>query len=77
MTMTHNAILDELHAVRRKLLADFNGDTAAYLRDAQARLEASDRPISTRKQRNIHRTISPTYSGELTSDIQSLPVNDS
>lgn len=51
--MTRNAILDELHAARRKILADYNGDTAAYLRDAQARLEASGRPISHRKQRTI------------------------
>ena len=51
--MTRNAILDELHAARRKILADYNGDTAAYLRDAQARLEASGRPIAHRKQRTI------------------------
>jgi hypothetical protein len=51
--MTRNSILDELHAVRRKILADCNGDTAAYLRDAQARLEASGRPIAHRKQRTI------------------------
>ena len=33
--MTRNTILDELHAVRRKNLAKYNGDTAAFLRDAQ------------------------------------------
>ena len=51
--MTRNAILEELHAARRQLLADYAGDTAAYLRDAQARLEASGRPIAHRKQRTI------------------------
>lgn len=51
--MARNAILDELHAARRQILADYNGDTAAYLRDAQARLEASGRPIAQRKQRTI------------------------
>jgi hypothetical protein len=51
--MTNNAILDELHAARRKILADYRGDTAAYLRDAQARLAASGRPIAERKQRAI------------------------
>jgi hypothetical protein len=56
MTMTRNAILDELHAVRRKILADYNGDIAAYLRDAQARLEASGRPIDQRKQRTLRCT---------------------
>ena len=55
--MTRNAILDELHAARRKLLADYNGDTAAYLRDAQARLEASGRTIAHRKQRNRVRAV--------------------
>ena len=49
--MTTNAILDELHAVRRKILADYDGDTAAYLRDAKARLEASGRPLANVKQR--------------------------
>jgi hypothetical protein len=55
MSMTRNAILDELHAARRQLLANYNGDTAAYLRDAQARLEASGRPIAQRKQRTLRR----------------------
>jgi len=54
--MTRNPILDELHAARRQILADWDGDTAAYLRDAQARLEASGRPISQCKQRTIRCT---------------------
>ena len=49
--MTRNPILDELHEARRKILADYNGDTAAYLRDAQSRLVASGRPIWQGKQR--------------------------
>ena len=52
--MTRNPILEELHAARRKILADYNGDAAAYLRDAQARLEASGRPIWQGKQRTKH-----------------------
>ena len=51
--MTLNTILEELHAARRKILADYDGDTKAYLRDAQARLEASGRPIWQGKQRTI------------------------
>ncbi len=51
--MARNAILDELHATRRQILAKYNGDTAAYLRDAQTRLEASGRPIAYREQRTI------------------------
>jgi hypothetical protein len=48
-----NAILDELHAARRQLLEQYHGDTAAYLRDAQARLESSGRPIARRPQKTI------------------------
>ena len=75
MTMTRNAILDELHAVRRQLLAQYNGDTAAYLRDAQARLEASGRPIAQRKQRTI-RCTGAAKSGKFVVDSQSSPPGD-
>ena len=72
MTMTRNAILDELHATRRKILADYDGDTAAYLRDAKARLEASGRPIAHRKQRTIRRT-GAAKSGDSAVEPQSSP----
>jgi len=71
--MTRNAILDELRAARRKILADCNGDTAAYLRDAQARLEASARPIAQRKQRTIRRTGAAKSGGSETEDQASPP----
>ena len=48
-----NTVLEELHAARRKLLADWKGDTNAYLQDAQARLEQSGRPIWQGKQRTM------------------------
>ena len=51
--MTHNEILDEPHATRRKILADYDGDVSAYLRDAQKRLEASGRTIWRGEQRTI------------------------
>ena len=51
-----NPVLEELRAARRKLLADWNGDTEAYLRDAQARFEKSGRPIWQGKQRTKHCT---------------------
>jgi hypothetical protein len=73
--MTRNAILDDLHAARRKILADYNGDTAAYLRDAQARLEASGRPVADRKQRTI-RCTGAAKSGELAIENQSSPSRD-
>ena len=53
--MILNSILEELHAARRTILADYDGDTKAYLRDAQVRLEASGRPIWQGKQRTIRR----------------------
>jgi hypothetical protein len=73
--MTRNPILDEIHAARRKILADYNGDLAAYLRDAQARLEASGRPIANRKQRTIRRT-GAAKSGDLAVAIPSSPPGD-
>ena len=73
--MTRNTILEELHAARRKILEDYDGDTAAYLRDAQARLEASGRPIWQGKQRTI-RCTGAAKSGELAVDNQSSPPDD-
>jgi hypothetical protein len=73
--MTRNAILDELHAARRKILSDYNGDTAAYLRDAQARLDASGRPIAHRKQRTI-RCTGAAKASDLAVSNQSSPPGD-
>jgi hypothetical protein len=75
MTMTRNPILDELHAARRKILADCNGDTASYLRDAQARLKASGRPIANRVQRTI-RCTEAANSSDFTMADQSPPPGD-
>ena len=55
-----NPVLEELHAARRKILADWNGATDAYLRDAQKRLEQSSRPIWQGKQRTIKALTSRT-----------------
>ena len=71
-TVARNEILDELHAARRKILDDYNGDTAAYLRDAQARLEASGRPVWRGKQRTI-RCSGAAKSGELPVENSSSP----
>ena len=73
--MTRNAILDELHAARRQILAQYNGDTAAYLRDAQARLEASGRRIARCEQRTIRCTGSGK-SAELPGESQSSTAGD-
>jgi len=71
--MTRNPILDELHAARRQILADWDGDTAAYLRDAQARLEASGRLISQRQQRTIRCTGAAKSGGTEVDSFSSSP----
>lgn len=48
--------MDELHEARQKILADWNGDTGAYLRDAQIRLEQSGRTVWLGKQRKTNCT---------------------
>ena len=54
--MTHNPILDELHAARQQLLNECSGDTAEYLRQAERRLRESGRPLAKVKQRTIRCT---------------------
>ena len=54
--MTRNRILDDLHAARQEILAECEGDTASYLRDAEKRLRESGRPIAKVKQRTIRCT---------------------
>lgn len=51
--MKPNPVLDELYQARAAIIAEYNGDVAAYLRDAQRRLVASGRPISEIKQRSL------------------------
>ena len=73
--MTRNPILDELHAARRQILAEYDDNTAAYLRDAQKRLEASGRPIAQCEQRTI-RCPGAAKAGELVTQGQSSPPGD-
>lgn len=51
-----NPVLEELHAARHKILADWNTAKDAYLRDAQKRLKQSSRPIWQGEQRTMHCT---------------------
>jgi len=44
MTMARNPILDELHAVRERLLADAGGTLDAFVDRLQAEEQQSDRP---------------------------------
>ncbi len=73
--MAHNPILAELHATRRKLLEQYDGDAAAYLKDAQKRLEASGRRIWRGKQRTI-RCTGAAKSGDLAVENQSSTPGD-
>ena len=47
-----NPILEELHKARQKILADWNEDTGAYLRNAQIRLEQSGRTVWKEKNKD-------------------------
>ena len=49
-----NPILEELHKARQKILADWNEDTGAYLRNAQIRLEQSGRTVWKEKTKIQH-----------------------
>jgi hypothetical protein len=49
--MSHNPILDELHAAREQLLADVDGDVHRYVEEAKRRTLASGRVIAEPKRR--------------------------
>ncbi len=68
--MTINPILEEIYIIREQILAEYCGDTAAYLRDAQKRLLDSGRPVAKIKQRSI-RSNGTAKSNE--SAIETLP----
>ena len=53
--MTKNPILDELHAVREKLLTDAGGTLDALVDQLQAEEQKSDRP-RYQKQRAVNRS---------------------
>jgi hypothetical protein len=72
--MTPNPILQELYAARAKIMAEYGNDLGRYLRDAQARLEASGRPIAKIEQRRIR--INTPESQELAVESQSPPSGD-
>ena len=52
--MTSNPFLDEIHAIREKLLADHDGDVHAYVEAARKRALESGRRIVQPKQRTKH-----------------------
>jgi len=48
--MSHNPILEDLHAARQKLLAEAGGDLHRYVEEAKRRTLASGRVIVEPKQ---------------------------
>lgn len=73
--MTRNPILEEIYQIREQILAEYQGDTSAYLRDAQKRLLASGRPVAKIKQRTI-RCTGAAKSGVAAVERQSSPPGD-
>jgi hypothetical protein len=72
--MTKNPILDELHAVRQRLLADAGGTLEALVDRLQAEEQESDRP-RYKPRRTIRRT-PVAMSGESAIENQSSPPDD-
>ena len=54
--MTHNPILEELYAIREKLLADAGGDVQTYLAGVREREAASGRLLKSNPQRTNQST---------------------
>ena len=72
--MTNNPILDELHAVRERLLADAGGTLDALVDCLQAEEQQSDRPRF--KSRRTNRCTGTTKSAELPIENQSSPPGE-
>ena len=72
--MMKNPILDELHAVRERLLADAGGTLDALVDRLQAEEQTSGRPRF--KPRRTIRATGAAKSGETTVENQSSPPGD-
>ncbi len=72
--MTSNPILDELHAVRERLLADAGGTLDALVDRLQAEEQQSDRPRF--KPRRTKRCTGAAKSGESQIESLSSPPGD-
>ena len=72
--MTKNPILDELHAVREKMLADAGGTLEGLVAKVQADQKASGRTI--RKSRRTIRCTEAAKSSDLRNESQPSPLSD-
>ena len=73
--MTHNPILEELYAIREKLLADAGGDVQKYLVGLREREAASGRLLKPTSQRT-NRSTGAAKSGDSAKLTQSSPPGD-
>jgi len=73
--MTPNPILEELYAIRDKLLADAGGDVQKYLAGVREREAASGRLLKSTPQRANRRT-EAAKSGGLELEHQLSPPGD-
>jgi hypothetical protein len=74
MTMSKNPILDELHAVRERLLADAGGTLDALVNRLQAEEQQSVHPRF--KPRRTIQCVGAAKSSELAVENQSSPPGD-
>ena len=72
--MTKNPILDELHAVRKQLLADAGGTLEGLVAKIQSDQKASGRTV--RKSRRTIRCTEAAKSGDLPIENHSSPLGD-
>ena len=73
--MTHNPILEELYAIREKLLADAGGDVQKYLAGVREREAASGRLLKSTPQ-PTNRYTGAAKSGVLELEHQLSPPGD-
>jgi hypothetical protein len=71
MTMTNNPILDDLHATRKRLLAESGGTVSGLLERLRAEQAASDRPVFNAAGNH---PMQRSGGGDVSSDGESAPA---
>ena len=74
MTMTKNPILEELHSIRERLLADAGGTLDALVDRLQAEEQQSNRPRY--ETRRTNRCTGAAKPGQLAMENQASPPGD-
>lgn len=68
-----NSILEELHEIRKQILAEHGDDLSAYLRTALEQTKASGHPVAKIKQRTIRCTATAKSSESAVANPSSPP----